>query len=190
MNNARFSLPALSVMLLMAFAVPSYANVITTATGTVTCSSDSLEFKGIDLSPSVTYSVHFSFTVTPTSGTPFTISDTVAIPNGTSGPFDVTFTHALGPFTQVETITSGTATLFAGNTPKNTVTIVFASTLISCGGSGRCPATFGFWKHHEFPTVVRTLGLNIGGVTYSATKLLAILNNPGGPSRAGGGALA
>jgi hypothetical protein len=92
----------------------------------------------------------------------------------------VTFTHALGPFTQVETITSGTATLFAGNTPKNTVTIVFASTLISCGGSGRCPATFGFWKHHEFPTVVRTLGLNIGGVTYSASDLLVILNNPGG----------
>jgi hypothetical protein len=177
-------------MLLMAFAVPSYANVITTATGTVTCSSESLEFKGIGLSASITYSVHFSFTLTPTSGTPFTISGTVPIPAMTAGSFDVTFTHPLGPFTQAETITSATATLFGGSTAKNTVPIVFASTLISCGGSGRCPATFGFWKHHEFPTVVRTLGLNIGGVTYSATKLLAILNNPGGPSRAGGGALA
>ena len=54
MKNLRSSLPALSVMLLMAFAVPSYANVITGATGTVTCSSFSLEFTGIDLNASVT----------------------------------------------------------------------------------------------------------------------------------------
>jgi hypothetical protein len=167
-------------MLLTAFAVPSYANVIQTATGTVTCSSDSLEFKGIDLNAADSYSVHFSFTLTPMSGTPFTITDVVPIALGTGGSFDVTSTGPLGPFTQAERITSATATLFRFGAAENTVAIMFTSTFISCGGSGSCPATFGFWKHHAFPTVVQTSGLNIGGVTYSATKLLAILDNPGG----------
>jgi hypothetical protein len=166
-------------MLLMAFAVPSYANVITGATGTVTCSNFSLEFKGIDLSPSVTYSVHFSFTLTPVSGTPITISNTIPIPAGTAGSFDVTTTGSLGPLTKTYTITSSSATLFSGSTARNTVSIVFTSTTITCGGTGICPATFGFWKHHAFPPGVQTSGLTIGGVTYTAADLLTILNNPG-----------
>ena len=167
-------------MLLMAFAVPSNANVISTATGTVTCSSFSLEFTGIDLSPSVTYSVHFTFTLTPVVGTPITITGTVPIPAGTAGPFDVTTTGSLGPLTTTYTITSSSATLFAGSTAQNTVSIGFTSTTIACAGTGTgCPATFGFWKHHVFPAAVLTSGLTIGGVTYSASDLKTILNNPG-----------
>jgi hypothetical protein len=167
-------------MLLMAFAVPSYANVITGATGTVTCSSFSLEFTGTDLNPGVTYSVKFSFTLTPVSGTPITISGTVPIPAGTSGPFDVTTTGSLGPLTQNYTITSSSAQLFAGSTGQNTVSIGFTSTTIACAGTGTgCPATFGFWKHHVFPAAVLTSGLTIGGVHYSASDLKTILNNPG-----------
>ena len=181
MKNLRSSLPALSAMLLMAFAVPSYANVITGATGTVTCSSFSLEFTGIDLNPSVTYSVHFSFTLTPVvSGTPITITRIVPIPAGTSGSFDVIDTGSLGPLTQAYSITSPGATLFAGSTAMNTVSIVFTSTTINCAGTGTgCPATFGFWKHHVFPAAVLTSGLTIGGVHYSASDLKTILNNPG-----------
>jgi hypothetical protein len=153
--------------------------VITGATGTVTCSSFSLEFTGTDLNPFVTYSVQFSFTLTPVSGTPITISSTVPIPAGTAGPFDVTTTGSLGPLTQAYTITSPSATLFSGSTAQNTVSIAFTPTTITCGGSGICPATFGFWKHHAFPPAVQTSGLTIGGVTYSAADLLTILNNPG-----------
>ena len=178
-NNVRSSLPALLAMLLMAFAVPTYANMITGATGTVTCSSYSLEFTGTDLSPSVTYSVVFSFTLTPTSGTPITISSSVPIPAGTAGSFDVTTTGSLGPLTQTYTITSPSATLFSGSTAQNTVSIAFTSTTVACGGAGSCPATFGFWKHHVFPAAVLTSGLTIGGVTYSASELKTILNNPG-----------
>jgi hypothetical protein len=179
MKIVRSSLPALSAMLLMAFAVPSYANVITGATGTVTCSSFSLEFTGTGLSSSFTYSVHFSFTLTPVLGTPITITSSVPIPAGTAGSFDLTSTGSLGPLTRTFTITSGTATLFSGSTAQNTVSIVFTSTTIACGGTGSCPATFGFWKHHPFPNAVQTSGLTIGGVTYSASDLLTILNNPG-----------
>jgi hypothetical protein len=67
----------------------------------------------------------------------------------------------------------------AGTTPRNTIAIAFTSSFVSCGGEGRCPATFGYWKHHAFPASVQTNGLNIGGVTYSAADLLTILNNPG-----------
>jgi hypothetical protein len=175
----RLSLPALSAALLLAFAAPSFANFVNKATGTVTCSNYSLEFKGLDLNPSITYSVNFSFTLTPGSGSPITITGSVGIPAGTSGAFDVTTTGTLGPLTQFYTVTSGTATLMAGTTPRNTIPIAFTSSIVSCGGQGRCPATFGYWKHHAFPPSVQTNGLNIGGVTYSAADLLTILNNPG-----------
>jgi len=47
-------------------------------------------------------------------------------------------------------------------------------------GVGGCPATIGFWKHHPFPNSVQSSGLTIGGMTYSASDLLKILNANGG----------
>jgi hypothetical protein len=53
---------------------------------------------------------------------------------------------------------------------------------LTCGATG-CPATIGFWKNqakHPFPDSVQQSGLTIGGVHYSASDLLTILNNNGG----------
>jgi len=53
---------------------------------------------------------------------------------------------------------------------------------LNCAGTA-CPATIGFWKNqakHPFPNSVQQSGLTIGGVTYSASDLLTILNNNGG----------
>jgi hypothetical protein len=179
MKLRRYLLPSLASTIFLAFSVPSYANYITGATGTVTCSTYSFEFTGINLTASVTYSVHFSFTLTPTVGAPITINGTVAIPQGTSGPFDVTTSGSLGPLTQAYTITSSSAALFGGATQQNAIPIVFTSTTVMCGGGGGCPATIGFWKHHTFPSPVLTAGLVIGGVTYTPADLLEILNSPG-----------
>jgi hypothetical protein len=178
MNIQCLSLRTLPAMLLMAFALPSYANHIDTATGTVTCSSYSLEFTASALDTTTSYTVHFSFTLTPTSGTPITITGIATAPAGVTS-FDITATGSLGPLTQVYTITASSATLFSGSTPANTIPIVFTSTTVTCGGTGACPATFGFWKHHAFPSSVQTSGLTIGGIHYSAADLLSILNNPG-----------
>lgn len=178
MKIRTYVLPLTSAIL-MAFGAPGYANEITGASGTVTCSSYSFQFTGINLTPSVTYSVHFSFTLTPASGAPITITGTAPIPPGTSGNFDVTSTGSLGPLTQAYTITSSSAALFSGTTQLNAIPIVFTSTAVMCGGGGGCPATIGFWKHHAFPGSVMTAGLVIGGVTYSPADLLEILNNPG-----------
>ena len=155
-------------MLLMAFAVPSNANVISTATGTVTCSSFSLEFTGTDLNPFVTYSVQFSFTLTPTVGTPITITSTVPIPAGTVGPFDVTATGSLGPLTQTYTITSSSATL-NGSSPVSMIPIVFTSTTLACTppspvAKGEA-ATIGFWNNKNGQAVINSFN---GGSTATA----------------------
>jgi hypothetical protein len=44
---------------------------------------------------------------------------------------------------------------------------------------GGCPAGLGFWKQHVFPDSVQASGLTVGSVTYSASDLLTILENPG-----------
>jgi hypothetical protein len=165
MNIRCFPISALSAVLLMAPGT-SYANVIVGATGTVTCSSDSIEFTGVDLNPSDTYSVQFSFTLTPTVGAPITISGVVAIPPGTNGPFDVTKASSLGPLMETYTISSGSATLFNGTVPENTITIVFTSPTLTCTppspvtkGDG---ATIGFWHNKNGQEVINSFN---GGST-------------------------
>ncbi len=53
-------------------------------------------------------------------------------------------------------------------------------TIAAQAAAGGCPATQGFWKHHSFPNSVQQSGLTIGGVAYSPSNLLTILNNNGG----------
>src|SRR5262249_41661524 len=104
MSIRRVSVLALSAALLTVCAATSYANDITGATGTVTCSSYSLNFTGDNLNPTVTYSVQFSFTLTPTTGPSIPISGSVPIPAGTS--FNVSVSSPLGPLTGTYTVAS------------------------------------------------------------------------------------
>jgi hypothetical protein len=53
-------------------------------------------------------------------------------------------------------------------------------TITAQPAAGGCPATIGFWKHHPFPNTVQQSGMTIGGVLYTASDLLKILNNNGG----------
>jgi len=169
MNIRSLSLSALPAMLLIAFASPSYANFVTGATGTVTCSSYSLEFTGVDLDASVTYSVHFTFTLTPTSGPAITINGTVPIPAGTAGNFDVKTASSLGPLTGTYTA-AGSATLFSGSNVQNTIPILFTSVTVTCNPpsplSGGDTATIGFWHNKNGQAVIDSFN---GGST--ATKL-------------------
>jgi hypothetical protein len=74
---------------------------------------------------------------------------------------------------------TGSATLTALILPAPITINGSTSATLTCGGTG-CPATIGYWKHHAFPSSVQTSGLTIGGVHYSASDLLTILNNNGG----------
>jgi hypothetical protein len=58
------------------------------------------------------------------------------------------------------------------------------SALLQCTSTG-CPATFGYWKHHAFPSSMFSGGTtSIGCVNYSSAALLAILNQNNGGGNA------
>lgn len=167
-------------MLLAVFAFSALANVISTATATADCSGYNLTVSLSDLTPNVLYTIDYNFlltcggSTTPVSGTigPFSIAS-----GSTSTQSTGTITWPTTPLTTNCTLT-GTATLVG----QNTVNITFngqTSLALTCGGTA-CPATIGFWKHHAFPNSVQASGLTIGGVNYSASDLLNILNASSG----------
>ena len=111
-------------------------------------------------------------------------------PNATNGAIleftPAQLTPVLGDFL-VPDETSGTIYAF----PPSLTPTIFSSnnqnqlegaSILECPTHG-CPATFGFWKHHAFPSSMFVGGVaNIGCHNYSAADLLAVLNqnNAGG----------
>jgi parallel beta-helix repeat protein len=161
MKTRRFVVPVLSAMLLMGSAASVHANNVTAATGTVTCSSYFLEFTGTDLTPPATYSVHYSVTLTPTSGTPVIITGIVPIPAETSGSFDVTVSKSFGPLARPHTITASSATLFSNAGAQNTIPIVFTSAIASCGSSEGPQKTVACGDTLSDPSVEYILAANL-----------------------------
>jgi hypothetical protein len=185
---------------LFAFASPALANeTIASATATANCSGFQLTVTADNLLNCFGYNIDFTFTLTPASGpatlapgmftftsspsamgctangTP-TVSDTVNIPGSwpggpLTGNFTVTGTDSIMPNTPGGATTPGPDITFGGS----------SSLTLTCAPTGvACPATLGFWKHHAFPsTVVLAGGLTIGGVLYSPSELLTILNATG-----------
>ena len=70
----------------------------------------------------------------------------------------------------------GVSTVFSTTTYQ-----LEAATILECPSAG-CPATFGFWKHHAFPSSMFVNGqASIGCHNYTEAELKAILNqNAGG----------
>ncbi len=172
LNRNRLLLALVAPIALLALATPSRANDIASATGTVTCSTYSLTFNLNDLDDTVPYVVNYTVTLTPTSGTPINITGSISFTfPGTQQSFPYT-AMASGPVTGAVSgyTISGTASLTAGGTLHNSVPISFSSTTVTCSttGGGGCPATFGYWKNHPFPSGVETNGLTIAGVDYTA----------------------
>ena len=176
--------------LLMAFAAPTFANILDTANVTGTCTSYTICVTGHSLDLTKTFVINYTITLTPAVGPPIVISDSIPFASfnilDVNGHFTACQTKPLGPLTQDYTL-SGTATLFniTDNFAENTVDIVFTPTTITgcTPPPGGCPATIGFWKNakkHPFPDAVQSGGLTIAGVTYSAADLYTILNNNGG----------
>jgi hypothetical protein len=128
MTIRRFALLALLAVMMMAFAVPSFANNLISATGDVTCSNYSLTFTFSDLAVGTMYTVDYTITLTPSSGTVVTITDSTGFTAVSAGPNQITVTKALGPLTQNYSA-SGTATLTSSG---STQTIVFTPSTVTC----------------------------------------------------------
>ena len=179
MNQKSIAVIGAVLGLLLMFVSSARANDLSAASATVDCNGFTLSVEAINLTPGVAYEIDFTFTLTPASGPPISVPGTIKFTAGSSSAtVGATGTWPGAPLTAPFTVT-GSATLTSSG---STVPITFNgadSVALTCGGTG-CPATIGFWKHHAFPNSVKSSGLTIGGVTYSAANLLTILNNNGG----------
>jgi hypothetical protein len=169
---------------------PARANVITGAPATVDCTGFNVCVTVEFLALGSPIEVDYSFTLTPSSGPAIPVTGMIDFT-----PTMFTETHCANgtwpgsPLTAPYTVT-GTASLpseppLAGFNPFDITFNGTTSTSIDlmCSTGTGCPATIGFWKNtkkHPFPPSVASSGLTIGGVTYSASQLLTILNANGG----------
>ena len=169
---------------------PARANVITAAPATVDCSGFNLCVTLEFLAVGTPIEVDFSFTLTPISGPVITVPGMIDFtPTMFTQTVCTSGTWPGSPLTAPYTV-MGTASLpseppLPGFNPFDITFNGTTSTSIDlvCSTGTGCPATIGFWKneeHHPFPNSVQTAGLNIGGVTYSASDLYKILSASGG----------
>ena len=168
---------------------PARANVITAAPATVDCSGFNLCVTVEFLALGTPIEVDYGFTLTPSSGPTIPVTGMIDFT-----PTMFTETHCASgtwpgsPLTVPYTVT-GTASIpteppLPGFNPFDITFNGSTSTSITlmCSTGTGCPATIGFWKNtkkHPFPPSVKSSGLTIGGVTYSASDLLKILNATG-----------
>jgi hypothetical protein len=183
MRSKYLAVPGILCVVFALFTLPAMANpnVLASATATADCNGYTLTVNAIHLTVGTQYTVDYSFTLN-CGGTITTV------------PGNITFTATATNVTKTVSVSwpnsplgtdcdvTGTATLTISGSTKPIVINGANSATLTCGGTG-CPATIGFWKNqakHPFPDSVQQSGLTIGGVTYSASDLLAILNRKGG----------
>jgi hypothetical protein len=135
MGTRRFAFIGLLVVMSMAIASPSFANHITSATGTISCTDYSLTFSYSDLSVGTTYTTNYSFTISSTLEPTVTITGSKQFKAMFSTQTDSVPSTALGPLAGNITISAASATLTSSN---ETVAITFDHTSFTCStGTGR-----------------------------------------------------
>jgi hypothetical protein len=109
------------------FANPVMANHIDTATVSATCNSYTIDVTASELDPGKSYTIDYTIILTPTTGSPTTITDSIPFTAPSNGIFSGTVTKPLGPLTGGFTL-SGTATLGG----FNEIPISFSPDSLSC----------------------------------------------------------
>jgi hypothetical protein len=171
----------MALALLALSSIPARANDLVMASVTATCSGYTVSVAGVN-GDTPGLSVSFSFTLTPTSGSPITITGTVPTADITVNPTTFDFSGSVtnpwpaGAFTTNFSFTiSGTATLHTSSGTGNTVPISATGSLV-CAVANQCPLTQGFWKNH--PAAWPVSSLTLGTVTYTEAQLITILKTP------------
>jgi hypothetical protein len=126
---------------LAVFTSPAMANHIDSANGSATCSSFSLTVSGSELIDKyVTFVVDYTITLTPTSGSPTIISNTLLLSPDSNSNATTTVTGTFTPLTGNFTV-SGSATLTEvdseGNVEhtENQLDIFFSTSSLNCGST-------------------------------------------------------
>jgi len=114
-------------------ASPARANHIDSASASVLCNSYSIAVSASDLTDAgVTFSISYTLTLTPTSGSPIIITDSIPVTPDSNFTFTGTVTKPLGPLSGDFTV-SGTASLLEDSNVQNTIDIGFSTSTFSCG---------------------------------------------------------
>jgi hypothetical protein len=172
----------MALALLALSSIPARANDLVMASVTATCSGYTVSVAGVN-GDTPGLSVSFSFTLTPTPGSPIApITGTVPTADITvlsnfdfSGSVTNPWPAPPGAFTTNFSFTiSGTATLHTSGGTGNTVPISATGSLV-CAVANQCPLTQGFWKNHSAWPVT---SLTLGTTTYTEAELITILKTP------------
>jgi hypothetical protein len=172
----------MALALLALSSIPARANDLVMASVTATCSGYTVSVAGVN-GDTPGLSVSFSFTLTPTPGSPIgPITGTVPTADITVNPSNFDFSGSVtnpwpaGAFTTNFSFTiSGTATLHTSSGTGNTVPISATGSLV-CAVANQCPLTQGFWKNH--PAAWPVTSLTLGSVSYNQAQLITILKTP------------
>jgi hypothetical protein len=174
------------VLGLFVSAHPALANHITAATATVSCTGYTLTVDADLLSIGTAYTIDYAFTLTPASGPPITVSDTIQFTAEMS-----TFAETIsknwpnGPLASSFTVT-GTAVLTSN--PSVVVPITFngsSAAMLTCGLDGRMTGggsvfetdgtrvTHGFELHCDTEDVPNRLEINWAGHRFHLGTLVS-----------------
>jgi hypothetical protein len=137
MDMRRLAFPVLLAVMSMSFAVPSYANDLVSATGTISCTDYSLSISTANLTVETQYTIDYTFTINSSSAPSVTISSSTTFTASTSSQTVSVPPTSLGPLTGTITVTLASATLTSSG---STVPIVFTSNpspLVCTAATGR-----------------------------------------------------
>jgi hypothetical protein len=175
-----FAVFGLVLGMVVMFALPALANLLTSASATVDCNGFALTVNAVDLTPGVSYTIDYTFTLTPSSGPVKTVSGmTVFKASGSSATEMVSGTWPGGPLGADFTVT-GTAKLTSSG---STVHVTITGSPLDCGVDGRMTGggsvftssgervTHGFELHCDIADVPNRLEINWPGHKFHLVTL-------------------
>lgn len=137
MRLRHFALPLLLAVLSMSFAIPGYAHILVSATGTLSCNAYSLSISAADLTVGTQYTIDYKFTINSSSASSVTISSSTSFTATAAAETVSVPPTAVGPLAGTITVTLASATLTSSG---STVPIVFTlnpSPLVCTPATGR-----------------------------------------------------
>ena len=182
MIKKHLAVPGLVFGLVVIFAMPALANLLSSASATVNCSGFALTVNAVDLTPGVSYTIDYTFTLTPSSGPVKTVSGMIDFKaTGSSATEMVSGTWPGGPLGADFTVT-GTAKLTSSG---STVHVTITGSPLDCGLDGRMTGggsvftssdirvTHGFELHCDIEDVPNRLEINWPGHKFHLLKLVS-----------------
>lgn len=128
MSQKRSWLLSLTAIVIAISAPAAMANHIDTANATVTCTNYTINVTASDLTPGLSYSIHYTIILTPKSGgSAITATDSISFTGPANGKFSGTVSKPVGPL-RTDYMLSGWARLVG----HNTIAISFSSNTVSC----------------------------------------------------------